>query len=134
MSLRIRRADHEPRLEPATPDQAGKAAWPVVAAVEAPVDGRGAAEFTQHEHNRRLKQVVLAQVAKQSGQGRVEHAGVLAVPIEVVGMRVESRKGDFHRADARFNQPPRQKTAAAEGTCTIRVAEPLGLAVELKRR
>ena len=57
---------------------------------------------------------------------------VLAVAVEVVGVRIEAGECDFDRPDARFDEPAGQQAAAAETRFAVRLADASRLAIELE--
>ena len=95
------RTDDEAALESAAAEQARKTARPVIAAVERIYRG-AAAELTDDQHDRRLPKVTVPQIAEEGGQCRIEHAGIVAMTVEIVRVRVEAGQRDFDGGALRF--------------------------------
>ncbi len=105
--------------------------WPVVASIER-IDGGSPSEFSEHEYDGRIEQVVLFEFGDKSCECGVECLGLLSMSVEVVGVGVPTGKSDFDGTDSCLDQSPRDQAASAKLRIAVELDGGVGFVVDLE--
>ena len=106
-------ADHLAPLNSATSEQCIEIARPVIA-TGIRIDFWRPSKFARPHDQRLVEKTAIFEISNQCRQRRIAFAGESLNTIKHLFMRVPAPQPDFHKRDARFNEPPSEQAAFAK--------------------